>query len=149
MFIFRYYLFTFFPNLSLQVISIMLVQKKVSEKYLVVSHLRNLSKCLQFTQSQHYCSKIKRLSGGYSDLGKSSPEVLRRLNLGSFQAIKGREASETLSVLNKFISPNLLSMPRIEIPSHLHCKTIHSVQLLPGDHHQGRLASHLGQSQQG
>ena len=86
----------------------MLVQKKVSEKYLVVSHLRNSLKSLQFAQSQRFHSKIKRLSGGDSDLCKSSPEVLGRLNLGSSQAIKGSEASETLSFLHKFISPNLL-----------------------------------------
>ena len=32
---------------------------------------------------------------------------------------------------------------------HLHRKTIHRVQFLPGNHHQGSLASHMSQSQQG
>ena len=86
----------------------MLKQKKSLKKYLVVSHLRNSLKSLQFAQSQRFHSKIKRLSGGDSDLCKSSPEVLGRLNLGSSEAIKGSEASETLSFLHKFISPNLL-----------------------------------------
>ena len=86
----------------------MLAQKKSLKKYSVVSHLCNSLKCFQIAQAQHSRSKIKRLSGGDSDLGKSSSEVLRRLNLGSSQAIKGGEASETLLVLQKFISPNLL-----------------------------------------
>ena len=86
----------------------MLAQKKSLKKYSVVSHLCNSLKCFQIAQSEHSRSKIKRLSGGDSDLGKSSPEVLRRLNLGSSQAIQGGEASETLLVLQKFISPNLL-----------------------------------------
>ena len=103
------------------------------------------------------CLKIEGVSGRQPDLGKSLGKVLRRQHFCLLQAIQRGETAETLQGQSwnwKLAQSSICLEMTGQSWSysghfwHLHCQTVHCVQLLPGNHHQCRLASHMGQSQQ-
>ena len=97
----------------------------------------------------HFCSKIEGVSSRQPDLGKSLGKVLGWQHLGLLQAIQRGETAETLQGQSFDWKISDQWWKCSEHVCHLHCKTVHGVQLLPGHHHQGRFASHVSQGQQG